>query len=386
MSHSKERTEKICLNCKTDLFDRFCHVCGQENIEPRQSLWGLITHFFHDITHFDGKFFETGKWLIRKPGFLSKEYVSGRRASYLNPVRMYVFTSAFFFILFFSFFFDTENFFVKVDESPLVKADSPEDLNFVTQRDTSSPNPGGTWKYKPALPDSAYLHSRDSLGTGDSSNLGQSNPAKGKDKSAQKSNKGEDEEKKDSISFKSSKYENIAEYEAAQKALPEGKRDNWFERMLAKREIEVRPKYEKDWRAANKELLNKFMHYFPQLLFISLPLIASVLMLIYIRRRKEYYYVSHCIFLIHVYIYSFLNLIIFFTLSKIKSSLDWGWISWLQFILFAHAVWYVYKAMRVFYKQGRGKTLLKFVVLNLLTFFILGFLFMGFLLLSFWNM
>src|SRR5258705_656622 len=80
---------------------RFCHVCGQENIVPKESFGKLVLHFFYDITHFDGKFFESVKDLLFRPGFLSKEYIKGRRTSYLNPVRMYVFTSAIFFLIFF---------------------------------------------------------------------------------------------------------------------------------------------------------------------------------------------------------------------------------------------------------------------------------------------
>ena len=104
MSHSKEREEKVCLNCSAALTDRYCQHCGQENTEPKETFWTLISHFFNDITHFDGKFFSTGKYLLTKPGFLSAEYIKGRRASYLHPIRMYVFTSAFFFIIFFSLF------------------------------------------------------------------------------------------------------------------------------------------------------------------------------------------------------------------------------------------------------------------------------------------
>jgi len=80
----------------------YCHNCGQENLEPKETVWHLVQHFFNDITHFDGKFFETVKYLLRKPGFLSLEYTRGRRMSYLNPIRMYVFTSAIFFIILFS--------------------------------------------------------------------------------------------------------------------------------------------------------------------------------------------------------------------------------------------------------------------------------------------
>jgi len=83
-------------------------VCGQENIEPKETVWGLVSHFFYDITHFDGKFFGTTRSLITKPGFLPQEYLKGRRARYLHPIRMYVFSSAVFFISLFS-MFNVEN-------------------------------------------------------------------------------------------------------------------------------------------------------------------------------------------------------------------------------------------------------------------------------------
>jgi hypothetical protein len=103
VSHLAERKEKVCLNCNAHVLDRFCHICGQENIEPKDSVWHLITHFFNDVTHFDGKFFTSLKHLLFRPGFLPQEYERGRRMSYLNPIRMYVFTSALFFLMFFSF-------------------------------------------------------------------------------------------------------------------------------------------------------------------------------------------------------------------------------------------------------------------------------------------
>src|SRR5262249_31151697 len=81
--------------------------------------WHMVTHFFNDITHFDGKFFVTLKDLLFRPGFLSKEYMKGRRASYLHPVRMYVFTSAIFFLLFFSIFSVHNN----------VNVDSPDKMS-----------------------------------------------------------------------------------------------------------------------------------------------------------------------------------------------------------------------------------------------------------------
>ena len=103
MSHSKHRVEKNCLNCGTEVIENYCSHCGQENTEANISFWHLVTHFFNDITHFDGKFFTTLKKLITKPGFLPLAFVEGKRMRYLDPVRMYIFTSFLFFLLFFSF-------------------------------------------------------------------------------------------------------------------------------------------------------------------------------------------------------------------------------------------------------------------------------------------
>ena len=80
----------------------------------------MVTHFFYDITHFDSNFFGTIHHLILKPGFLSKEYMIGRRASYLHPIKMYVFSSAIFFLLFFSLFKPSDA--VNLDEEASLNA------------------------------------------------------------------------------------------------------------------------------------------------------------------------------------------------------------------------------------------------------------------------
>lgn len=102
MSNHHLRNEKICLNCGHTVEERYCTHCGQENLEPTESIGHVIGHFFADITHFDSKFFITVKDLFLRPGFLTREYVAGRRMSYLNPIRMYIFISALFFLALFA--------------------------------------------------------------------------------------------------------------------------------------------------------------------------------------------------------------------------------------------------------------------------------------------
>jgi hypothetical protein len=102
VSHQPERKEKDCLNCGTNVQGRFCQNCGQENIVTHQNFWSLTKHFIFDIFHFDGKFFDTLRFLLFKPGYVAKEYIRGKRVKFLDPIRMYLFTSAIFFLVLFS--------------------------------------------------------------------------------------------------------------------------------------------------------------------------------------------------------------------------------------------------------------------------------------------
>src|SRR5476651_1345786 len=99
MKHSNLRHDKTCLNCGTEVQERFCTHCGQENTEPKESFGHLLRHFFADVTHYDSQFFTTLKYLIFRPGFLTVQYNAGKRLSYLNPIRMYIFISAVFFLV-----------------------------------------------------------------------------------------------------------------------------------------------------------------------------------------------------------------------------------------------------------------------------------------------
>jgi hypothetical protein len=90
VSHLPQRKEKDCLNCGTTVIGKYCHVCGQENTGRKESVWHLISHFFSDITHFEGKFFASIKDLILKPGFLSKESMIGRSGVVITIIFFFI--------------------------------------------------------------------------------------------------------------------------------------------------------------------------------------------------------------------------------------------------------------------------------------------------------
>lgn len=87
------REDKTCLNCGNVVDDRYCPHCGQENVATHQSFGALLAHFIEDFTHYEGKFWQTMKYLLFRPAYLTREYLAGKRMSYLPPVRLYIFMS-----------------------------------------------------------------------------------------------------------------------------------------------------------------------------------------------------------------------------------------------------------------------------------------------------
>jgi len=98
MSKKVYRKDKTCLNCWHVVENKFCPNCGQENSDTRKTFHHLFVHFFEDLTHYENAFWKTIKNLLFRPSNLTKEYLSGKRLSYLAPVRLYIFIS---FIAFF---------------------------------------------------------------------------------------------------------------------------------------------------------------------------------------------------------------------------------------------------------------------------------------------
>lgn len=317
----------------------------------------MVMHFFSDITHFDGKFFVSLKWLIRKPGFLSAEYIAGRRARYLHPIRMYVFTSAVFFIIFFS-VFSAESF------------------------DVTGLNDGQLSRGVRRVSEQAYKNAKtkeDSLDIQKTLALVKMDQVKDEDT-------GRVLKPRAGFSYgnAASKYNTISAYDSAQEAMPPGERDGWFFRLLNKKAITVKQKYGDDNRQLWKDLLEKFVHSFPYMLFVSLPLYALWLKLLYFRRKK-FFYAEHGVFLIHLYIFTFLLLLLYFAFDKLEDYVNSGIWNLLKTILILGGIYYAFRAMKNFYGQGFGKTLLKFILFNLVCLISLLVLFAIFFVFSFYR-
>jgi Protein of unknown function (DUF3667) len=91
--------EQACLNCATPLIGNHCHSCGQA-AHVHRTLGAFFHDLLHGVLHFEGKIWRTLPLLAFKPGKLTREYIDGRRASYVSPIALFLFVVFLTFALF----------------------------------------------------------------------------------------------------------------------------------------------------------------------------------------------------------------------------------------------------------------------------------------------
>jgi hypothetical protein len=276
---------------------------------------------------------------------------------------MYVFTSAVFFLVFFSLVNFSEENISQGSENAKLK----EGLNTAKVEALK--------KAKTKEDSVAIIKSLELLGYKDSGKTSQPDTAFIKNMGGIKFNMGSTV----------TSYKTVREYDSAQKSLPEGKKDGRLTKVFTRKTVELNEKYKNDQQKIAIVVINKFLHSFPYLLFVSLPLYALFLKLLYIRHRKQYYFADHAVFLVHLYIFTFLFLLFYFGLDKLEKQTHWSGIGWIQGIFIATGLFYTIKAMKYFYRQGWGKTIFKFIVFNILCMISLGLLFAIFFIYSFYQ-
>lgn len=91
---AKTQKGKECLNCHSALRgENFCPNCGQKNDTRRLSLGEFLLESLSNFFAFDGRFFNTFIGVLLRPGVVAREFISGKRTRYMNPVRFYFLSS-----------------------------------------------------------------------------------------------------------------------------------------------------------------------------------------------------------------------------------------------------------------------------------------------------
>lgn len=331
------RHETDCLNCGAELHGHFCHVCGQENLEMKETFGHMMSHAISDYFHFDYQFFHTLKPLLFKPGKLTTEYMTGHRAAYLHPVKMYIFISIVYFLLLFQNSGEAPK---EVQKGkPVTSAHVIDSITRAITKDTTmSP-----------ITKRFILDNIKNNGAVTITKKGDVNVTVGSVPTEFSLFDDPDTQKDTSYS----------QYLQDQQKLPVAKRDGLFLREIKKRSISYRNKY---GSRAKEVFFDEFKHNVPKMMFLILPLFALILKVAFRKNRKLY--VEHMIYSFHLHCFLFLFLAMIMVVEMIFPS-GWHLNPWIDFIAAGFIAWYIYKSLKVVYHRSTFRTITKMIGIGL---------------------
>ncbi len=355
-----------------DKSDKYCPNCSQMNSTKKVTLRDFFDEFFSNLVNYDSKLLKTLYALLIKPGTITKDYIKGKRITYTNPFR-FLLSLAFLYFLMFTYnsrfseidrrfgdmdkkMEESDGFSIKFDTSGITtdnKEENEASQEVVVPLDSiSKDNPKIAQTLKD-LDSIGVFNPKKMKAVNDSLIL--SNPAK----------------YYDSIRLLDSPW-----------ARPGAKLDifallirkdsiSTFQDAVERYQIEDQRRNQMPFNASASLLrvvrspgsfINATIGKLPFVIFFFLPVFTAFIWLVYI--RKNYTYTDHLIFSFHNQSLLFILLILSLLIDSIFSTTSAGWF----LLIFG---FYLYKAMRKFYGQGRLKTIIKYLFLNTV-FFVLA--------------
>ena len=292
------REQPFCLNCNHPLkdSDTFCPNCGQKKISRKDfSFHHLIGDSFLDYFHFDSRFFRSFLPLIFKPGYLTNEFLRGRRVRYFHPFKLFLVISVVYFLLL-SFPHSKHTDKDMINRTVRIKQDSGKikdnadrlDLHFEYNKETMALQPPDTIRKK-------------------------------------------------LLTMTMDQYIDIT-YPGT----------TGLSKYILERVIRISI-------STGQSFYEILVRNSSKMIFILIPLVALLLKLLYIRRKRLFY--EHLVFSLHFHAFLFLLLIL-------------SWLTGFLFdvpmgIILLISLVYMFFALKKVYGQGTGKTILKLVLLSL---------------------
>jgi len=324
-----------CLNCQhpLDISEKYCSNCGQLNSTKKLSFKDFFNEFFANSFAYDSRFRRTLSALLFHPGKISKDYIQGKRERYANPFRFYLSVSIIFFII--------GGFSNNLEGLGNINNIRPKELSPKEQNKISF-NLKEVPKFdNPPLRITPLTIPHDSEKTYQDFYISQKNM--------------------DSLTFSEGFQKQLNLYNHFHKetdisnpirALDSLQHSNsTFNRWVYKKIV--------DWNTIlkNPEIFLKYLiNKLPLIIFFYLPIFALFIWLIY--WRSAFNYMEHLVFTFHIQT-------VFFVLMGIALTLDniFNWESAFG-VLILLFLFYLYKALKNFYGQGKFKTIVKFLILN----------------------
>jgi len=311
----KRIKSSYCTNCGKVLqeADNYCPNCGQENDNKRQTFGKVMSHLILDFLHIDSRVTQSIPALLFRPGYLTKEYLKGKRQQYLDPIKMFITIVVVYFILasfgnhstidFNNAVTDSSGVVIKPADSVLVFSEGPFKLKANYQQPDSLIDSTGTMSQELELDVPEYK----------------------KIKGMVKRGRTDTREILDSLQIEST----------------------FWNRFYYGEIIKF---VQSDMQEFRDFLISKM----PWLIFCIVPLFALLLKVLYYRR--DFLYIDHLIFSFHLHTFFFLVGIIYLVLLGLSGISISIW-------LLAITILYSLLAFKNFYKQDWWKIILKSILL-----------------------
>ena len=291
-----------CSNRETQWSGKYCSNCGQNGRDYRKSLPPMFGQLIFEAFELDGRILRSLKALFFKPGQLSAEFSTNRRADYISPLRLYLFSSILFFAVMST---TTEPVSLKIVEQP------SQERKFDLDSDVTSEQ-------------IAAFAAR--LGTELQVGLQQ-------------------------VLAREESWKKIAMLGYIQAVTEtQNKLFDDIKGGFAHRQV-VRGLNDPD------QALDQLLEQLPIAMFFLLPAYAALLKLFYLRGKK--YFVEHLVFALHLHTFAFL---VFTLLLVIPNTEDSIWDT-AETLLYVGFTVYYFLALRRFYEQSRARTWVKYFLL-----------------------
>jgi Protein of unknown function (DUF3667) len=86
----REIAGSVCLNCGSDGVRDFCPRCGQEAADASPTLGAWLREAWSEYWALDGKVVRSIAALLLRPGYLTGEWLAGRRTLYVRPFPLFL--------------------------------------------------------------------------------------------------------------------------------------------------------------------------------------------------------------------------------------------------------------------------------------------------------
>lgn len=305
-----------CLNCAAPLQGPYCHNCGQPDRHYIRFFPKVLWEMVNEAFDLDSRVGRTLLPLLLRPGRLSMEYIAGRRARYVNPLRLYIILSVVFFISVSLFKSTPDN----------IKITGSNGPNFtITKNDTIQPEQDSDKNSDKDRAKSGLLNADGTM----------------------------------NINLENDKTWDLK----TNPILFNGLFNNELTEELNAYLWKMALKLDKAITNDPAELMDEFLNAVPQLMFILLPLFALLLKFTYIFRKR--YYMEHLIVALHSHCFIFFSLILIILLTAIEDTLTSpGWLKeTINLVTIGLTLWIpmnLFITQKRVYAQGYFMTFIKF--------------------------